>query len=102
MHHVRNLRQGPPEQKQDLFRVIIFFQTHKMDTDWKQKQPEQRISDRSVNIKSSQCFQARVSSHVGPKPCGIPLDVFGRPEYYRWRTSYDEAYNMDSEGNWKY
>ncbi|XP_078516406.1 uncharacterized protein LOC144781429 [Lissotriton helveticus] len=31
----------------------------------------------------------------------IPLDVYGKPEIYRWWSEYDHAYNQKQDGAWK-
>ncbi|KAJ1108014.1 hypothetical protein NDU88_005398 [Pleurodeles waltl] len=29
---------------------------------------------------------------------GVPLDIYGKPESYRWWSEYDHAYNQKQEG----
>ncbi|KAK1158886.1 hypothetical protein AOXY_G22673 [Acipenser oxyrinchus oxyrinchus] len=30
-----------------------------------------------------------------------PKDVYGQPSTYRWKTEYDQAYNLNDDGTWK-
>ncbi|MEE6493865.1 hypothetical protein FKM82_016957 [Ascaphus truei] len=81
------------------------FQAANMDTEKTTPQKHnqkttQRIVGASASFTSSQSFPVGLAP-APPKPMnGIPLDVYGKPETYRWRTAYDEAYNRNKECMW--
>nr|DBA14435.1 TPA: hypothetical protein GDO54_005407 [Pyxicephalus adspersus] len=62
---------------------------------------QQSIAGKIVHFKPPEKIWAKLTEDQCPISRPIPLDVYGKPETYRWRTAYDEAYNVDNQVCWK-